>query len=309
MQLQQLVQGLQDKKIPDKSVVVTFDDGYADNLYNAKPLLERYDIPATAFITSGYIGHKREFWWDELEKLFLLAGMLPEILRLNINGRTHQWELGKAAYYSEDAYRHYRFWNVLEKNDPNVRQRIYRSLCQLLRSLSHSEQRKVLDELLAWAGVEPIVRPTHRSLSSDEEVYRMVKEGLVEVGDHTVNHPVLSILSKVAQQEEIQRSKTRLEEILGHTVTSFSYPYGTRSDYTLETVGLVRKAGFACACSNFPEIIWRFTDRFQLPRFLVRNWDGNEFFHHLQVWLRERNLLSGICSRNTVNVVMARISL
>src|SRR5262245_19306871 len=55
------------------TVVLTFDDGYADNLHHAKPLLERYDAPATVFVTSGYVGQDREFWWDELERLLLLS--------------------------------------------------------------------------------------------------------------------------------------------------------------------------------------------------------------------------------------------
>src|SRR5215510_103661 len=52
-------------------VILTFDDGYADNLNNAKPLLERYDVPATVFVTTGYVGSRREFWKDYLERIFL----------------------------------------------------------------------------------------------------------------------------------------------------------------------------------------------------------------------------------------------
>jgi peptidoglycan/xylan/chitin deacetylase (PgdA/CDA1 family) len=51
------------------SVAITFDDGYADNLYEAARLLRRYDTPATFFITTGYIGAGCEFWWDELERV------------------------------------------------------------------------------------------------------------------------------------------------------------------------------------------------------------------------------------------------
>ena len=62
---------------PQLSVAITFDDGYADNLYGAARLLERYDTPATFFITTGYIGTGCEFWWDELERLVPADKYLP----------------------------------------------------------------------------------------------------------------------------------------------------------------------------------------------------------------------------------------
>jgi len=151
--------------LPRRAVVVTFDNGYSDNLYNAKPLLERYDIPATIFVTTGCIGREREFWWDELERLLLQPGTLPETLRLSINGNPCQWELGETAHYSEDDCRHHRSWNV-GKDDPTARQCLYRSLYQRLLPLSEEEREKVLDELGRWAGTEPRARSTHHVLSS-----------------------------------------------------------------------------------------------------------------------------------------------
>src|SRR5262245_22040769 len=66
LRVDQLSRALRDGDVPDRSVVVTFDDGYADNLRTAKSLLELYNVPATVFLTTGYIGQDREFWWDEL---------------------------------------------------------------------------------------------------------------------------------------------------------------------------------------------------------------------------------------------------
>lgn len=169
MQLQQLTQALQDGKRLHQSAIITFDDGYADNLYNAKPLLERYNIPATVFVTTGGVGHEREFWWDELERLLLQPSVLPKTLHLSINGRNYQWELGEAAYYSEDAYQCHRCWHVdEEQDDPSPRHFLYRSLWQLLHPMLEGERLMVLDELLTWAGAEPVCRPTHRSLKKQK---------------------------------------------------------------------------------------------------------------------------------------------
>ncbi len=283
MQLQHLVQAMPSGMLPTATVVVTFDDGYVDNLNNAQPLLKRYDIPASVFVSSGYIGQERGFWWDELDRLFLQPRKLPETLCLTLSGRTFHWELREAARYNEDGYRRHRCWNVELKDDPSPRHRLYRSLCQLMRGLHYGEQQGVLDELRAWAGVEMKRCPTTHTLSSSE-VRQLTEEGLIEIGSHSITHAVLSALSTDEQWSEILESKIRLEEILGVPVNSFAYPYGTRSDYTAETIAIVRQVGYSCACSNFPEVIRRGSDRFQLPRILVRDWDGNEFARRMGEW-------------------------
>jgi len=142
----------------------------------------------------------------------------------------------------------------------------------------------VLDELLAWAGAESVSRPTHRTLSPDEVVC-LADGNLVEIGAHAVTHPVLSGMPAGLQRTEIRQSKTWLEEILGRGVSSFAYPFGTRSSYTQETVGMVREAGFMSACSNFRGLVQNGVNPYELPRYLVRNWPGEDFAHRLREWL------------------------
>jgi len=268
------------------AVTLTFDDGYADNLYNAKPLLERFDVPATVFVATGYTGGQLEFWWDELERLLLMPGMVPRVLRLVVSGKSYEWDLDGSAEYSEAIYERERSWITADNDDPSSRQRIYRSLHQLLRPLRDRERRDILDRLRSWAGAQRNARPTHRPLSA-EEIVQLKDGGLVEIGAHTVSHPVLSSLDPMEQREEILASKTRLEDISGTAVTCFSYPYGTVSDYTQETVRIVRQGGFGCACSNFPGVVRWKRNRFELPRFVIRDWDGEAFTKRLQAFLHE----------------------
>jgi hypothetical protein len=231
-------------------------------------------------VATGRIGSEREFWWDDLDRLLLQPGKLPETLHLRVNGDDLQWDLGESSHYREDAFRRHRYWSIQEENDAGPRQGLYRSLRQLLRLLPPEEQRKVIDELVEWAGAGPVGRPTHRAMSPDE-VASLAAGGLVEIGAHTVTHPVLAALPAAGQRDEIWGSKSRLEGILGHPVTAFAYPYGSPTDSTAETVTIVREAGFACACTTFAGAVWRGTDRFLLPRTLVRDWDGEEFLRRL----------------------------
>jgi len=283
IQLQRLPQEFLRKKSTNPAVVVTFDDGYADNLHNAKPALERYDVPATFFLTTRYMGNEREFWWDELEQILLQPGALPNTLSISINGTAYRWELGEASHYTEEDFRRHRCRKAWE-NGPSPRHYLYSSLWELLHPLAEGERRRVLDELLGWAGVEPVVRSTHRPLSPNETL-ALARSELVEVGAHTVTHPALSALTAASQRYEILKSKFQLQEITGRRVTSFAYPYGRQSDYTAETIDIIQKAGFACSCSNFSGVVKRNTDPFQLPRIQVRDWDADEFAKQLSRWL------------------------
>ena len=282
LSLKDLSGAFEEKTFPVHPVAITFDDGYADNCTDAKPLLERYAIPATIFVTAGYVGSGREFWWDELERLILEPARLPETLRLNeLKGASFTWDLGKEDLHKTDAYRN---WNVQVAENPTPRHALYRSLCEKLRGLPEQSRREVLGHIQKWAGTGTAGRSTHLPLTP-EELTRLDQGGLVEVGAHSCTHALLSTLAKAAQQEEIQGSKMVLEEILGHPIASFAYPFGARSDYDAGTVSTVRQTGFERACANFPGTVWRRSDRFQLPRLLVRDWDGETFERWLSGWL------------------------
>jgi peptidoglycan/xylan/chitin deacetylase (PgdA/CDA1 family) len=92
---------------------------------------------------------------------------------------------------------------------------------------------------------------------------------------------MLAALPVALQRDEVRRSKVDLEGILGRPVSWFAYPFGSSGTYTEESVGLVRQAGFAAACSALPGPVESRTDRFQLPRLQVSDWDGDELARRL----------------------------
>jgi peptidoglycan/xylan/chitin deacetylase (PgdA/CDA1 family) len=268
-------------RLPKRGVVLTFDDGFADNLYNAKPLLERYECPVTVFVTAGHAGQDREFWWDELERQLLEPGTLPDPLRLDVGGRTHEWSFEEVAHYKPEDYARDRAWNGgLEPT--HRRQEIWVELTHLLRPLPDIEQRQVLDQLAAASGkCQP--RATHRTMTEDE-VRQLENGGLVEIGAHTMTHPTLAAHCAELQREEIEQSKACLERMLDKPVRSFAFPFGTRDDYTAETVWILEQAGFLASCTTNPGLVDRLNDPLQIPRVAIRDCDGDVFRRQLEDW-------------------------
>jgi peptidoglycan/xylan/chitin deacetylase (PgdA/CDA1 family) len=278
--LRDMREAARDGQLPRRAIAVTFDDGYADNVECGNPLLARYGIPATFFVTTSYLGQEREFWWDDLERLLLLPGRLPDALRLRIGPAVHEWRLGESAVYGVEEYGRHSWWNVEIAHDPSPRHTVYRALCGLLRDLPGEERDAVLDELACMAGVTPAGRPTHRALSHDG-LARLAR-CTMDVGAHSRTHTALSAIPVATQRSEITGSKVRLQEITGREATSFSYPFGGRADYSSATVALVREAGFTLACSNVGGLVGPRSDCLQLPRVIVRNWDADTFAGRLR---------------------------
>lgn len=282
--LAQLAAELRSGRLPKRAVAVTFDDGYADNLYAAAPALEAAGVPGTVFVTTGHIEATREFFWDELGRILLGPESLPPILRVPIAGRVREWHLGVAGVDGVEENARRRAWSVLKPELEGPRQRAYRELCGLVRPLDARARDAVLDEVLAWSGMPREVRDGYRTMTRAELV-ELGKSHVMDIGAHSVTHPVLALQTPAEQRLEVVESKRELEVVLGRRVTTFAYPFGGERDYSRTTMAAVRGAGFECACANYADAVWRGSDRFGLPRFIVRDWDEHAFADHLQRWL------------------------
>jgi len=281
--LRGLVQSMMRGAIPRGSIVVTFDDGYADNLLQAKPLLAKSGIPATVFLTAGKLGASESFWWEELADILLRPGCLPDVLEIEMEGRPCRWKLGADADYDLDDASRNRGWRGW-KPAPTARHRTYLELFRLMQPLREAARGHLMVALRSWSARGPGSRPEDRVLTAHEAV-ALASDG-IEAGCHTMTHPRLSTLSDAEKRREVLESRNLLQEILGQPVTSFAYPFGQRGDYDAETVAIVREAGFGVACANVPGCVTSASDVFQLPRFHVTDGDGDAFARAWTGWQR-----------------------
>ncbi len=258
MQLLDLMEAAHSQSLTRRTVVITFDDGYADFSAQAYPVLASAQIPATVFVTSGFTDSRAPVWSDELTRLILMPEHLPPHLQLHLHGSEYQWSL----------------------TSPTERKLLHEALYGLLRLLPPAEQSDCLAYLASWAGVAR-PRDVDRFLTSSELI-QLAGDGLVEVGAHTIHHPTLSALPASTQSDEIAGSRHGLEALLGHPVLTFAYPHGQAEDFTDETVEAVQAAGFRAACTTIPGVVDSASNPYRLPRFWVGNWDLETFKKNLE---------------------------
>lgn len=118
-----------------------------------------------------------------------------------------------------------------------------------------------------------------------KELVALSQSPLIEIGAHTLSHERLSTLQIDEQKREIIYSKKKIEKIINQEVVGFSYPFGSRTDFNNDTLKIVREAKYGYACANWPGFITGRTDKFMLPRIIVRDWNINEFQKKLERWL------------------------
>jgi peptidoglycan/xylan/chitin deacetylase (PgdA/CDA1 family) len=265
--MRQLVDGLRLCELPEQAVAVTFDDGYVDNLVNAKPILERHGIPATIFLATGELGQTHEYWWDELARLILQSqdkvdaavSICDERIPITLTSRD-----GPAA--RRDCWR-------ASESPRRDREHLYLSLWGRFRILTPADRGDVLRQLrIIFASGSPDPRDFPMS---EDEVRALTDGGTFSVGAHTVSHPLLSSLSPEERAREIQQSKTECEALMGVPIEGFAYPYG---DCDPAIQGSVADAGYHWACSTRSDRVDSSAfDPFELPRMQVCDWNVLQF--------------------------------
>jgi peptidoglycan/xylan/chitin deacetylase (PgdA/CDA1 family) len=260
-------------------IVLTFDDGYADNLTHAAPALVHQQMPATFFLVSAALRPDSEYWWDELTRLVLEPALLPTQLRIRVEGREHSWSLGEATEQSHEELRRHEQWYAWQ-DPPTPRHAMYQQLWRLCHDASPAVRERVIAQVRDWLG-RVAQAPGARPILSEAEVRVLARQPGVDIGAHSATHPSLATLSEAQQWEEIAGCRHSLEKLVAGPVVNFSYPFGKPVDYTDRTVALVRDAGFRTACTNTAGAVAGTPDVWRLPRLFVTDCDRPAFERQL----------------------------
>lgn len=266
-------------------VAVTFDDGYADNLHLAAPILESCGVPATVYVVADNAATGKPFWWDELADLLMdnETTEWPEMIELP--GKMEPIRLAvprtcRAAPYAGET----QGWSVLSPVDPGPGHFVYRRLYPRFQIFDPDGRECAMSKLYAILG-RALNVPSARSLTPDELADLVARPG-IGVGAHTLRHPVLSTLAEEEQMREIVEGATLLSQMIDRPLRHFSYPYGSPVHFDEHSVRIVREAGFASAVTTIEGEARAETDLLRLPRRLIRDWDAETFADRLKKWMQ-----------------------
>lgn len=231
--------------LPERALAITFDDGYADNHDVALPILLKLDLPATFFIATGFLDGGRMFNDTVIEAVRRAAGAEIDLEELGLG--------------------------ICRVGDDGERVATMASILERVKYLPQTEREERVKQLAARATTE---LPNDLMMSS-AQVVALDRAGM-EIGAHTVTHPILSESSVEHARDEITSGRDYLQALIGRRIGLFAYPNGKPTrDYTKLHASLVRDLGFDAAVSTAWGCARAGSDVFQLPRFTP--WDRSQW--------------------------------
>lgn len=210
----------QNQPIPAGSVAITFDDGFLDNYTVAYPILRKYGVPATFFVTTDFVDRNQPIWFEVVCYAFL---SLP-VGAISDRFFAHAMPSGDAreirlAELKKTMYQ-------LKRAPDAERLEFVSYLHDLIDSSALSAAWIKYGGAMQWDQI--------REISRD----------IIDIGSHTISHPILSKISESSLKAEIVDSKRRLEEEIGKPVPLIAYPVGGQSQISSEVIRVATEAGY-----------------------------------------------------------------
>ncbi len=232
--------------LPAGALCITFDDGYADNAEIALPILRRHGVKATFFVSTSFLDGGRMFNDSVIECVRGARGDMADLTEFALGPRSLA--------------------------GPQARRRVVDELLPQIKYLGLDEREHFIARLARCLGTGRL--PDDLMMRS-EQVVELHRAGM-EIGGHTVRHPILRVLADAEAEAEIAGGRARLQDLLDAPVDVFAYPNGRpMQDYDARHVDMVRRLGFRAAVSTAAGTATSSSDLHQLPRFTP--WDQGEW--------------------------------
>lgn len=224
--------------LPARAIALTFDDGYADNHDVAWPILRKFGLPASVFVTAGCVGGDKLLWFQRLAHIFEKAR--PEALPVTVGS-----------------------WTFTLDTD-SERVATVERVATDMKKMSASEREEKLAAIGEALGVTDF-SPLKREMLTWDQL-RAMDAGGFSVEAHTMTHPILSMETIDAATREIGESREVLSAAIGRSVELFAYPNGKRKDMTDEVVAAVEHAGYRAAYAAEFGATSPANDPYRIPR-------------------------------------------
>ncbi|MGL1957615.1 MAG: polysaccharide deacetylase family protein [Colwellia sp.] len=213
-----------DKLKQARYAIISFDDGYADNYYEAFPILKKYNVTASFFITTNFIESNQIPWWDEIA--FLLRESCGETYRCISTDKVFELKSGNI----DDTIK------LIMQEGKKLKKLSILDVLYNIREQFPKAYKKVQEKkqtlFMTWAQIEEIA------------------ESGMEIGSHTLTHRILSQLSAQEQKQEIFKSKAIIENKLNGSIFSIAYPVGRYHCYNETSLKLAALAGYKVGFNN-----------------------------------------------------------
>ncbi len=246
--LSSLIDRLQKKEmISDNWVVITFDDGYKDNITYALPILKKYNVTGTFYLPLDAVFGNYIFFYDEIQ--WIIDRTRVKNIKVELNGQMCVFSLE----------------NEKRKKDAIVK------LVIGIRQKSHKERLDFIKQLYKVCRINISLSEKPCSIYMDEDDIKTLCACNMEIGSHTITHPNLATLPGAKLHEEINMSKLRLEKLTQNSLQAFSYPFGKKTTYNDFVKKLIKNAGYTSAVMTVFGKVNHRSDIYALPRIGVRD--------------------------------------
>src|SRR5262245_40811278 len=255
--LSRLAECLQKRGVPPRLAAITIDDGYRDAYEIAFPILRKHRAPATVFVVTEFVEGMIWLWTDKPRYLTALAA--PQAFEVKIGDRKL----------------------ILKLTGEDSRATAAHAVNAALKRLPEEARDAAIERLAFDLGVRLPERPPAEYGAINWRQAREMADDGMEIGSHTLTHPILTGLSDERLREEVSRSRDRIQSAIGRKVETFCYPNG---DYDLRAQCEVARAGYQLAVTtevglnsrrSDPMALRRIHGEYDLARF-VKNTSGFE---------------------------------